>query len=107
MIDPGIGIAAEDLPRLFNAFEQGNPEITRSFGGLGLGLAISKALVDQHGGTLTGVSPGRGKGACFTVGLATVAAARRRRAGGARRRSGRGAGAPPAAGGGQRADVAR
>jgi PAS domain S-box-containing protein len=73
VIDPGIGIAAEDLPRLFNAFEQGNPEITRSFGGLGLGLAISKALVDQHGGTLTGVSPGRGKGACFTVGLATVA----------------------------------
>jgi PAS domain S-box-containing protein len=73
VIDPGIGIAPEDLPRLFNAFEQGNPEITRSFGGLGLGLAICKALVDQHGGTLAGVSPGRGQGACFTVGLATVA----------------------------------
>lgn len=73
VIDPGIGIAAEDLPRLFDAFEQGNPEITRSFGGLGLGLAICKALVDQHGGTLEGRSPGRGKGACFTVGLATVA----------------------------------
>jgi two-component system CheB/CheR fusion protein len=73
VIDPGIGIAPEDLPRLFNAFEQGNPEITRSFGGLGLGLAICKALVDQHGGTLEGMSPGRGQGACFTVGLATVA----------------------------------
>jgi PAS domain S-box-containing protein len=73
VIDPGIGIAAEDLPRLFDAFEQGNPEITRSFGGLGLGLAICKALVDQHGGTLMGMSPGRGKGACFTVALATVA----------------------------------
>jgi PAS domain S-box-containing protein len=74
VIDPGIGIAPEDLPRLFNAFEQGNPEITRTFGGLGLGLAISKALVDQHGGTLTGLSPGRGLGATFTLGLATLVA---------------------------------
>jgi two-component system CheB/CheR fusion protein len=74
VIDPGIGIAPEDLPRLFNAFEQGNPEITRTFGGLGLGLAISKALVDQHGGTLTGLSPGRGQGATFTLGLATLVA---------------------------------
>jgi PAS domain S-box-containing protein len=73
VIDPGIGISAEDLPRLFDAFEQGNPEITRTFGGLGLGLAISRALVDQHGGTLTGLSPGRGQGATFTVCLATVA----------------------------------
>jgi PAS domain S-box-containing protein len=74
VIDPGIGIAPEDLPRLFNAFEQGNPAITRTFGGLGLGLAICKALVDQHGGTLTGLSPGRGRGATFTVSLATVPA---------------------------------
>ena len=74
VIDPGIGIAPEDLPRLFNAFEQGNPAITRAFGGLGLGLAICKALVDQHGGTLAGLSPGRGRGATFTVSLATVPA---------------------------------
>jgi PAS domain S-box-containing protein len=74
VIDPGIGIAPEDLPRLFNAFEQGDPQITRTFGGLGLGLAICKALVDQHDGTLTGLSPGRGQGATFTLGLATVAA---------------------------------
>jgi hypothetical protein len=72
--DPGIGIAPEDLPRLFNAFEQGSPAITRAFGGLGLGLAICKALVDQHGGTLTGLSPGRGMGATFTVSLDTAPA---------------------------------
>jgi PAS domain S-box-containing protein len=74
VIDPGIGIAPEELPRLFDAFEQGNPAITRSFGGLGLGLAICKALVDQHGGTLTGLSPGRGMGATFTVSLGTIPA---------------------------------
>lgn len=72
VIDRGIGIEPETLPRLFNAFEQGDPSITRTFGGLGLGLAISKALVDQHGGTLTGVSAGRGKGATFSVTLDTV-----------------------------------
>lgn len=73
VIDPGIGIAPDQLPRLFDAFEQGDSTVSRTFGGLGLGLAICKALVDQHGGTLTGLSAGRGKGATFTVGLATVA----------------------------------
>jgi signal transduction histidine kinase/ActR/RegA family two-component response regulator len=73
VIDPGIGIEAEDLPRLFNAFEQGSSTVPRTFGGLGLGLAICKALVDQHGGGLRGLSAGRGKGATFTVTLATVA----------------------------------
>lgn len=72
VIDRGIGIEPETLPRLFSAFEQGDPTITRTFGGLGLGLAICKALVDQHGGTLSGVSAGRGKGATFTVSLETV-----------------------------------
>ena len=72
VIDAGIGIEPEVLPRLFNAFEQGDPTVTRSFGGLGLGLAISKALVDQHSGALTGFSAGRGQGATFTVTLATV-----------------------------------
>jgi PAS domain S-box-containing protein len=74
VIDPGIGIPPEDLPRLFNAFEQGDSTITRTFGGLGLGLAICKALVDQHGGALAGLSPGRGKGATFRVSLATTPA---------------------------------
>ncbi|MEA2600281.1 MAG: hypothetical protein QOF89_1273 [Acidobacteriota bacterium] len=73
VVDPGIGIEPEVLPHLFNAFEQGDATVTRSFGGLGLGLAISKALVDQHNGTLTGMSSGRGHGATFTVTLATVA----------------------------------
>ncbi len=72
VIDHGIGIEPEVLPHLFNAFEQGDPTVTRSFGGLGLGLAISKALMDQHHGTLTGMSSGRGHGATFTVTLATV-----------------------------------
>ncbi len=74
VIDPGIGIPPEELPRLFNAFEQESSETTRAFGGLGLGLAISKALVEQHGGELAGMSAGRGHGATFTVSLATVAA---------------------------------
>lgn len=73
VIDPGIGIEPAELPRLFDAFEQGNAAIPRTFGGLGLGLAICKALVDQHGGELSGLSPGRGQGATFTVTLATVA----------------------------------
>jgi PAS domain S-box-containing protein len=76
VVDHGIGIEPEVLPRLFNAFEQGDPTVTRSFGGLGLGLAISKALVDLHDGTLTGMSSGRGHGATFTVTLAIVAAPR-------------------------------
>ena len=49
--DSGIGIEPEALSRLFNAFEQAERSITRQFGGLGLGLAISKALVEMHGGT--------------------------------------------------------
>ncbi|HVS72660.1 MAG TPA: response regulator, partial [Phycisphaerae bacterium] len=67
--DNGIGIEAEVLPRIFTAFEQGRSTITRQFGGLGLGLAISKALVEQHKGSLTAASNGRGRGAAFTVTL--------------------------------------
>jgi signal transduction histidine kinase len=65
--DTGIGIESEILPRIFTAFEQGRTAITRQFGGLGLGLAISKALVEQHHGTLAATSAGRGKGAAFTL----------------------------------------
>jgi signal transduction histidine kinase len=50
--DSGIGIPPEVLPRIFNAFEQANAHVTRQFGGLGLGLAICKALVDLHSGTI-------------------------------------------------------
>jgi hypothetical protein len=70
--DTGIGIPADLLPRLFNAFEQGEATITREFGGLGLGLAISKALADAHGGALVAMSQGRGHGATFRLELPTV-----------------------------------
>jgi PAS domain S-box-containing protein len=67
--DTGIGIAATALPSIFDAFEQGGPEITRQFGGLGLGLAISKVLVEMHGGAIRAESTGLGKGATFVVTL--------------------------------------
>jgi len=67
--DSGIGIDPEVLPRIFDAFEQGQRSITQRFGGLGLGLAISKAIVDLHGGTLTAASEGQGQGSTFTVRL--------------------------------------
>lgn len=69
--DSGIGIESENLPVIFDAFEQGSQSITREFGGLGLGLAISKAIADQHGGLLTAASAGRDQGATFTLELAT------------------------------------
>ena len=69
--DSGVGIAPDLLPRVFNAFEQGS---TRRFGGLGLGLAICKALAEVHGGTITAHSAGVGKGAQFIVELPVVAA---------------------------------
>jgi PAS domain S-box-containing protein len=67
--DTGIGIPSDVLPRIFDAFEQGDPAITLQFGGLGLGLAISRALVEAHGGTLTASSPGKDRGSTFTVEL--------------------------------------
>ena len=72
--DNGIGIEPAALPRLFNAFEQAEQSVTRQFGGLGLGLAISRALVELHGGTIRGESAGRGRGATFVVELPTVGA---------------------------------
>jgi CheY-like chemotaxis protein/anti-sigma regulatory factor (Ser/Thr protein kinase) len=72
VIDTGIGIAPEILPRIFGAFEQGDSKTARKFGGLGLGLAISKRLVDAHGGRLSAASEGRGTGATFRVELPIV-----------------------------------
>lgn len=69
--DTGIGIEPNALPRIFNAFDQGGDEITRRFGGLGLGLAITHKLVAAHGGTLVAASEGRHRGATFTVRLAS------------------------------------
>jgi PAS domain S-box-containing protein len=65
--DTGIGIAPELLPRVFDAFEQGENAVTRQFGGLGLGLAITKALVTLHGGVISAHSEGKGHGAKFVV----------------------------------------
>jgi K+-sensing histidine kinase KdpD len=59
----------EALSTTFNAFTQGNEEIAREFGGLGLGLAISKATVEAHGGTLRAESKEVAKGATFILGL--------------------------------------
>ncbi|MEY2585143.1 MAG: hypothetical protein QOD80_1169, partial [Verrucomicrobiota bacterium] len=72
--DTGIGIEPDQMGRIFNAFEQGQSSITRRFGGLGLGLAISKAMVQAHGGTIKAESSGKNRGATFIVTLATVAA---------------------------------
>jgi len=73
--DTGIGIAPEVVPHIFEPFEQGEKNVTRQFGGLGLGLAIAKAVIDLHGGQLRAESKGEGRGATFTVTLDTVAAA--------------------------------
>jgi len=62
--DTGLGIESEELPKIFDAFEQGG---RTQLGGLGLGLAISKALVEAHKGTITAQSAGRNKGSAFTL----------------------------------------
>ncbi len=67
--DNGVGIEPEALPRIFEAFVQGGTWVAREFGGLGLGLSISRATVEAHGGRLRVSSPGRGHGATFTLEL--------------------------------------
>lgn len=72
IIDDGVGIDPEALARIFDAFEHANEAVMKHFGGLGLGLAISKATMDAHGGALRAESDGHLKGATFTVELNTV-----------------------------------
>jgi PAS domain S-box-containing protein len=67
--DTGKGISPDFLPHLFESFQQEDASITRKYGGLGLGLAIVRQLVEAHGGTITAHSPGEGLGATFTVRL--------------------------------------
>ncbi|MFX1694527.1 response regulator [Paraburkholderia sp. A1RO-1] len=73
--DTGIGIAPDQIGKLFHAFEQGSHNMTRQFGGLGLGLAVTKALTEAHGGTVSAKSPGSHCGATFTIVLPTAAPA--------------------------------
>ena len=70
--DTGIGIAPALLPRIFDAFEQGDRETARRSGGLGLGLAICRGILEAHGGRVAASSRGEGRGATFRVELATV-----------------------------------
>ena len=67
--DSGVGIASAVQPRIFDAFEQGGPAVTSRFGGLGLGLAVSKRIIDLHHGTIAVHSDGPNKGATFTITL--------------------------------------
>ena len=67
--DTGIGIDPSVLPLIFDPFQQGETTITRKFGGLGLGLAICKGVVEAHGGTLVAESPGRDRGTTFRLAL--------------------------------------
>jgi PAS domain S-box-containing protein len=65
--DTGVGFDPKSSAKLFEAFEQGGKHITRRFGGLGLGLAITKSIVDAHGGRVWAVSAGADRGATFTL----------------------------------------
>ena len=67
--DTGIGIAPEMLPRVFDMFTQGDAARDRAQGGLGIGLNLSKRLIDMHGGTIAARSEGVGHGSTFTIEL--------------------------------------
>ena len=69
VIDTGIGIPSERIPHIFERFYQGDISMTRSYGGLGLGLAIVRHLVELHGGTVDVESLGKGQGTTFSVKL--------------------------------------
>jgi|GEM_PF-1805040 len=72
VIDTGIGIEPKMIHRIFEAFEQGERSTQRRFGGLGLGLSISKGLAEAHGGSLEVESAGLGRGSTFTITLDLV-----------------------------------
>jgi signal transduction histidine kinase/CheY-like chemotaxis protein len=65
--DPGIGIAPEMLPRIFDLFAQADASLDRAQGGLGIGLTVARSLVELHGGTIGAHSDGPGRGSVFTM----------------------------------------
>jgi len=67
--DTGVGFEPKQTVKMFQAFEQGGRGVTRQYGGLGLGLTISRSIVESHGGKITARSDGSGKGATFTLEL--------------------------------------
>jgi len=71
--DTGLGIDSKFLPRVFDRFRQADSSTTRSYGGLGLGLAIVRHLVELHGGTVLAESEGPGKGATFSASFPLLA----------------------------------
>jgi signal transduction histidine kinase len=73
--DTGIGITPEFLPHVFDRFRQADGTTTRAYGGLGLGLAIVRALTELHGGRVEAASDGEGRGATFTLVLPSAAGA--------------------------------
>jgi PAS domain S-box-containing protein len=72
--DTGMGIAREHLPLIFQRFWQADASVSREFGGLGLGLALARYLVEMHGGSISAESAGPGQGATFVVTLPSAAA---------------------------------
>jgi CheY-like chemotaxis protein/anti-sigma regulatory factor (Ser/Thr protein kinase) len=72
--DSGVGISPALLPRIFELFVQGERSLDRTQGGLGLGLTLVRRLTEMHGGTVTAMSDGPGRGATFTVRLPNVPA---------------------------------
>ena len=72
VVDNGVGLTAEELPHVFDRFYQTDSSRDRALGGAGLGLAISKAIVEAHDGRITAASPGRDQGSTFTIHLPSV-----------------------------------
>jgi signal transduction histidine kinase len=67
VVDTGIGITAEDMIKLFQPFTQLDPGLAREYHGTGLGLALTKQLVELHDGRIWATSEGKGRGSTFTV----------------------------------------
>ncbi|HEY2368743.1 MAG TPA: response regulator [Polyangiaceae bacterium] len=74
--DTGVGVLGDFLPRVFERFRQADASLARSRGGLGVGLAIVKHIVELHGGTVAAASDGKDHGATFTVRLPAIDAVR-------------------------------